>query len=58
MKYPRNKFKIHLPSLAAAEKYEKKKERGKLKKPPVKKILDSERRKDLADKIEEWKINS
>jgi len=33
MKYPKNRFKIHLPSLAAAEKEEKRKARGILKHP-------------------------
>ena len=57
MKYPKNRFKIHLPSLAAAEKEDKRRARGILKHPMPAKQLDSDQRRALKDKIEDYKQN-
>ena len=57
MKYPKNRFKIHLPSLAAAEKEEKRKARGILKHASPEKHLDSAQRRALKGKISDYKEN-
>ena len=57
LRYPKNKFKIHLPSLMLSEIKEKRKaKQGILKEPgEVVKVLDSEKRQLLQQKIKAFK---
>lgn len=58
IRYPKNKFKIHLPSLEAAEIADKRAaKKGILKEPGLMttKVLDSSRRRELSQKIKAFK---
>ena len=55
MKYTKNKFKIDLPSLEVEKRNEKRKQLGILKMPTIVKLMDSEKRRHLRDKIDVFK---